>query len=132
VIDAGDAVWSSLRVWRDVDADGFSDGGELFALSALGVSAIDLGFTATGTGDGLGNTQQRAGGFTRSDGSSGTIGEYLLARNATINIAESTVIIGGCRGMRQCAAPATSRPAPGDGTRRRVEGPGGCFRAGGR
>ena len=31
MIDAGDAVWSSLRVWRDVDSDGFSDSGELFA-----------------------------------------------------------------------------------------------------
>jgi Ca2+-binding RTX toxin-like protein len=94
VIDAGDSVWSSLRVWRDVDADGFSDSGELFALSAVGVGAIDLGFTLTNANDGLGNTQQRAGSFTRSDGTTGTIGEYLLARNATISIAESTVAIG--------------------------------------
>ena len=67
VINASDAVWANLRVWRDVDVDGFSDSGELFALSALGINAINLGFTATGAGDGLGNTQQRAGSFTRSE-----------------------------------------------------------------
>ncbi len=94
IISASDAVWDSLRVWQDVDVDGFSDSGELFALSALGISAINLAFTATGAGDGLGNTQQRAGSFSRSNGSSGTIGEYLLARNTSVSIAESTVALG--------------------------------------
>ena len=94
VINASDAVWANLRVWRDVDADGFSDSGELFALNALGIKAINLALTATGASDGLGNTQQRAGTFTRSNGSSGTIGEYLLARDTTISIAESTVAVG--------------------------------------
>jgi len=94
VIDAGDNVWSNLRVWRDQDADGFSDAGELFTLGDLGINAINLGFSDTGVSDGLGNTQQRVGHFTRADGTAGTIGEYLLARNATLSIAESTVAVG--------------------------------------
>ena len=93
VIDASDNVWSNLRVWRDLDGDGFSDAGELFTLGDLGINAISLGFTDTGLGDGLGNTQQRAGTFTRSDGSTGTAGEYLLARNTTLSIAETTVAV---------------------------------------
>ena len=81
VINASDAVWSRLRVWRDLDSDGFSDAGELFALSDLGVSRISLSFTDTGSADGKGNVQSRLGSFSRGDGTGGAIGEYLLARN---------------------------------------------------
>ena len=91
LIDASDAVWSSLRVWRDLDSDGFTDAGELSALGDLGVSAISLSFADTGADDGKGNAQARLGSFARTDGTQGALGEYLLARNTAISVAESTV-----------------------------------------
>ncbi|WP_291018266.1 calcium-binding protein [Hydrogenophaga sp.] len=46
VIDARDAGFAALRVWRDQDQDGVSDPGELHALDAIGLSQIDLAPTA--------------------------------------------------------------------------------------
>ncbi|MGF0337137.1 calcium-binding protein, partial [Ectopseudomonas toyotomiensis] len=40
-LDAGDAVWSDLRVWRDLNSDGISQGGELFTLDELGIKSIN-------------------------------------------------------------------------------------------
>jgi len=42
VIDPGDSVYSSLRLWVDVNHDGISQSDELFTLSAAGVFALDL------------------------------------------------------------------------------------------
>ena len=98
VISAGDAIWSafaSLRVWRDANSNGFTDAGELLTLDTLGISALSLNFTATGASDGLGNTQARIGSFSREDGSTGNMGEYLLARDTTISIAETSVAVSG-------------------------------------
>lgn len=42
VLDAGDAAYSQLRVWRDVDQDGMSDSGELWTLEDIGIDRISL------------------------------------------------------------------------------------------
>ncbi|WP_281170400.1 calcium-binding protein, partial [Azonexus hydrophilus] len=62
LIDAQDARFGELRLWRDLDQDGVSDAGELFGLAELGVSQISLAKTA-------GN--QLLGDGTRLDGSAG-------------------------------------------------------------
>jgi len=48
VLDASDAEYSQLRVWRDVDQDGMSDSGELWTLEEIAIDQISLaavGFT---------------------------------------------------------------------------------------
>ncbi|HMO06583.1 MAG TPA: calcium-binding protein, partial [Paracoccaceae bacterium] len=45
VIDTADAIWSELRVWRDIDGDGVTDAGELFSLAEVGIVSISLGAT---------------------------------------------------------------------------------------
>tara|TARA_R110000803_G_scaffold210683_1_gene283157 strand:+ start:1448 stop:3679 length:2232 start_codon:yes stop_codon:yes gene_type:complete len=42
VIDASDAVFGSLRVWRDANGDAVTDAGELLTLTELGITAINL------------------------------------------------------------------------------------------
>jgi hypothetical protein len=59
----------------------------------VGVSAIGLGFADTGADDGKGNAQARLGSFTRSDGTQGALGEYWLARNTAISVAESSMAL---------------------------------------
>ena len=69
-IDAGDAAFSSLRIWIDRNSDGFTDTGELRTLADLSIQSIGLarvdrkndhnGIRSTGT-------------FTFSDGSTSTI-----------------------------------------------------------
>ncbi|MDL2321917.1 hypothetical protein LJC47_06180, partial [Desulfosarcina sp. OttesenSCG-928-B08] len=42
VINAGDSIYTSLLVWTDANSDGISQADELFSLSALGITSINL------------------------------------------------------------------------------------------
>jgi len=55
VIDHRDAVFSSLRLWRDTNHDGVSGPDELHALPSLGVAGIGLDFRESRRRDGHGN-----------------------------------------------------------------------------
>ncbi|WP_298864741.1 hypothetical protein [uncultured Sulfitobacter sp.] len=44
-IDSSDAIWSDLRIWRDLNEDGVTDAGELQSLAANGVASFGLNFT---------------------------------------------------------------------------------------
>jgi len=44
-IDASDAQFDQLRVWRDENQDGVSQEGEMLSLGQVNVAALDLGFT---------------------------------------------------------------------------------------
>lgn len=55
VIDARDAVWPRLRLWRDADHDAFSAPGELRTLAEAGVHSFSLDVTPTTAVDGHGN-----------------------------------------------------------------------------
>ncbi|MFL9901196.1 calcium-binding protein [Paraburkholderia fungorum] len=47
IIDRNDAIWSSLRIWRDTNGDGTSQSGELLSLDQLGILSINLSKDAT-------------------------------------------------------------------------------------
>ncbi|HEX6185183.1 MAG TPA: hypothetical protein VFZ44_14965 [Pyrinomonadaceae bacterium] len=55
VIDARDAVFSSLRLWRDVNHDGVSQPGELHALTGVGLGSIALDYRESERRDRYGN-----------------------------------------------------------------------------
>ncbi len=74
VIDARDAAFRHLRLWFDDDADGMSRPAELLSLEEAGIRSITLG--ARGIRpyqDEAGNLAMRALGFTRGDGTAGTV-----------------------------------------------------------
>ena len=55
VIDARDAAFSSLRLWRDAGHDGVSQSGELHTLPELDVTRIHLDYKESKREDGYGN-----------------------------------------------------------------------------
>ena len=54
-ITSQDAVFASLRLWRDANHNGSSEAGELHALQALGLKSIDLDYKESGRVDRHGN-----------------------------------------------------------------------------
>ncbi|QFT68647.1 Bifunctional hemolysin/adenylate cyclase precursor [Labrenzia sp. THAF35] len=80
VIDNQDAVYSDLRIWRDLDGDAVTDEGELFTLAELDIASINLTATDDGSQN-ASNVVARTGSFTRGDGSTGTVGDVEFRVN---------------------------------------------------
>ena len=47
VIDINDSIWADLRVWLDVNQNGYSESAELYTMSDLNITSINLGYTLT-------------------------------------------------------------------------------------
>ncbi len=71
LINDQDAVWANLKVWRDLDGDGYSASNELLSLSDAGVASISIGYANSNLVDPAGNEHRQVGSFSRTDGTIG-------------------------------------------------------------
>jgi hypothetical protein len=55
LIDRRDAIFPSLRLWRDANHDGVSQAGELHTLAALGLGSVELAYKESERRDAHGN-----------------------------------------------------------------------------
>ncbi|MBB4640571.1 calcium-binding protein [Rhizorhapis suberifaciens] len=94
VINAADAIYADLTVWRDSNQDGVSDTGELHTLADLGIVSISLSSAAPAQPTAVASNQiARTGSFTRSDGSTGGIADvaFTISETATRWLGDNTV-----------------------------------------
>ncbi|HEX8573846.1 MAG TPA: cadherin domain-containing protein [Allosphingosinicella sp.] len=78
-LDSADPRFAELKVWIDRNCNGRSDAGELSSLADLGIAGLGLSPRAVeGTGKVGDSLLLSTGAFTRSDGSTGTIGDSAL------------------------------------------------------
>ena len=78
-IDAADGVFANLGIWRDLTQDGISQANELNTLAERCVSIkLTSGATSINYGDAV-LVQNST--FTRTDGSAGQVGSFVLAQN---------------------------------------------------
>jgi hypothetical protein len=80
VVDASDAGFAALKVWRDRDGDAVTDSGELYSLADLGITSLsvtpDPAKPAVTTANGTIIRAETT--FTRSNGTTGALGELVF------------------------------------------------------
>ncbi|MDO9226346.1 MAG: SdrD B-like domain-containing protein [Pseudomonadota bacterium] len=69
VVDANDAAFADLRVWKDGNGNHQTDEGELLTLAEAGVASLSLAYQALPLMDGNGNLHLERGSATMADGS---------------------------------------------------------------
>ena len=82
LVNASDAHWASLRLWRDLNQDGISQSNELFTLQSQNIAALKVGSTEHSQTLANGNQIADLGGYLKTDGSEGTL---QLKGSASIN-----------------------------------------------
>ncbi len=78
-VDAQDADFAKLKVWRDLNQDGVSQEGELFTLAELNIQSLDVAYQDMDTRLGNGNILAQKGSYTTTDGETREMGDLLLA-----------------------------------------------------
>jgi Ca2+-binding RTX toxin-like protein len=84
-IDASDAAFAELMVWRDLNGDGEATTDEMLTLAQAGIARFNLGFTQTDT-DVDGNVIARTGTYVRTDSSTRAMGSVQFALDESGNI----------------------------------------------
>ncbi len=82
-LDSGDARWSEFKVWVN---------GSLVSLASLGIASIDL--TPGGSGQTFSDGSMITGTttYTKTDGSTGTVGDAILAQDNTSYLVAKTAV----------------------------------------
>ncbi len=80
-VDANDADFSDLKVWQDLNQNGITDVGELKSLAELDIASIALTPTSTTPVTQAGNVIAATGTYTKTDTTTGTIGDVHFRRN---------------------------------------------------
>ncbi|MDP3401472.1 MAG: hypothetical protein Q8R97_10150, partial [Brevundimonas sp.] len=74
LVNAADARFADLRIWRDLNQDGESQTGELQTLEEAGIIALHVGKTENAQPLANGNLLADLGSYTRTDGTEGGLG----------------------------------------------------------
>ncbi|MES2742981.1 MAG: hypothetical protein V4754_18820, partial [Pseudomonadota bacterium] len=92
-IDANDALFNRLRVWKDGDSNAVVSSGELLTLTEVGVRSIGTGFVTQSVTDAQGNQHSQAGQYTRTDGTKRAIEDVWFAADTARTVDQDMVAV---------------------------------------
>ncbi|MGI4777798.1 MAG: calcium-binding protein [Janthinobacterium lividum] len=92
-VDAQDAAFANLRVWKDANSNGLVDADELSSLSAAGVKSLQTNFTSQTITDANGNQHLQAGSFTTSTGQLRAMTDVWFAADTARTVANDLVSV---------------------------------------
>ncbi|MBK4738006.1 calcium-binding protein, partial [Noviherbaspirillum pedocola] len=92
-IDAADATFSQLRVWKDADSNAVLGNGELLSLDAAGVQSLGVAYTAQSVTDAQGNQLLQAGSYVDANGTSHAMVDVWFAADTarTVDLTSTPV-----------------------------------------
>ena len=101
VIDANDAEFGNLRVWRDIHSNGVAAADELYSLSELGISTISLQAVAEALVTENGTIITHSGQFIRTDSTTGTIADAVFVENKAFSAYTSRVAVSDAASLQR-------------------------------
>jgi len=84
-IDAQDAIFQELRVWRDGNSDGISQADELHSLTDLGITSLNLAATPGSTVEN-GNSHGLVSSYTTADGQDHDLVDVWFQQGAQVSL----------------------------------------------
>lgn len=107
-VDAQDASFSSLKVWRDLNGNGVSDQGELQGLADAGVRSIATAYTNSARVDANGHAHKQQGTIVLADGTASTAADVWFkvdgarrVNSGTIELTPDVVFMPNAKGFGQ-------------------------------
>jgi len=92
-IDTNDAIWSQLKIWQDIDGDGYSASDELFTLDELSIRSINTAYDISDYVDANGNEHRQVGSYTRTDGTTLTATDVWFRTDKACTIASEWLYV---------------------------------------
>jgi YD repeat-containing protein len=96
-ITSADTAFIDLKLWKDLDADGYTSEGELLTLTEAGVQSISLAYTEStnlsARTDASGNLHQLTGSYTSTDGTARSATDVWFTANPMDSLAEDWVAV---------------------------------------
>ncbi|MDL2322043.1 hypothetical protein LJC47_06855, partial [Desulfosarcina sp. OttesenSCG-928-B08] len=106
IIDASDEVFSQLRIWKDINANGHASEGELFALESLGIQSLNLTYATQSLTDAQGNQHRQIGSYTLTDGTVREMTDVWFAQDTArtvetdlVEVSEGIAALANVRGF---------------------------------
>ncbi|WP_189836413.1 putative Ig domain-containing protein [Sulfuriferula multivorans] len=86
-IDASDAAFATLKIWKDANSDGYTSAGELLTLADAGVQSINVGYANSTLVDANNNQHEQVGSYTTTIGQTRAAEDVWFQTDTTYSIA---------------------------------------------
>lgn len=91
VINAQDAAFAELRVWKDANTNSRTDAGELLTLAEAGVASVNVAYANSSHIDAQGNAHRQVGSYTTASGETRTATDIWVQTNTTQSLSNDWV-----------------------------------------